>query len=452
MAALGIVFSFVFIIGAGYLLYKKYNPQAILLLSGLAMYIIAYFTSESTAPLKVDNDFFIIGIFDIIKDTFSTKMSEIGLMIMVIGGYVAYMDHMGANKALIYVAMKPLSYVKKYPYLVASCIIPIGHLLSIPIPSAAGLGLLLIASVYPVLIHLGVSKVSAVAVIVSTTTFDMGPASVNTLLAAELVGKSPVNYFIEDQVRVAFPLILISAILYYFVNKHYDKKDKVHTESPAIMMEKPAEPLLFGILPIFPLLLLVVFSDYFSWFGTSVKVSTVTAMFISLFLSLLFLLFFLKDLKTVLASLNVFWKAMGKVFASIVTLIVAAEIFANGLINLGFISFLIDASLQIGLHSYGIAILMILLILGASMLMGSGNASFYSFGPLVPDLVNKLGVESVKFILPMQLTASLGRALSPIAGVIIATSEIAGVKPIDVVKRNLIPLLITFLFLILFSL
>jgi DcuC family C4-dicarboxylate transporter len=154
----------------------------------------------------------------------------------------------------------------------------------------------------------------------------------------------------------------------------------------------------------------------------------------------------------VLASLNVFWKAMGKVFASIVTLIVAAEIFANGLINLGFISFLIDASLQIGLHSYGIAILMILLILGASMLMGSGNASFYSFGPLVPDLVNKLGVESVKFILPMQLTASLGRALSPIAGVIIATSEIAGVKPIEVVKRNLIPLLITFLFLILFSL
>jgi len=52
----------------------------------------------------------------------------------------------------------------------------------------------------------------------------------------------------------------------------------------------------------------------------------------------------------------------------------------------------------------------------------------------------------------MQLSASLGRGLSPIAGVIIATAEIAGVTPMQVVKRNLIPLLVTFVALLLMSL
>jgi DcuC family C4-dicarboxylate transporter len=51
-----------------------------------------------------------------------------------------------------------------------------------------------------------------------------------------------------------------------------------------------------------------------------------------------------------------------------------------------------------------------------------------------------MGVDGAGIILPMQLASSLGRATSPIAGVVIATAEIAGVTPYQVAKRNLIPL------------
>jgi DcuC family C4-dicarboxylate transporter len=74
------------------------------------------------------------------------------------------------------------------------------------------------------------------------------------------------------------------------------------------------------------------------------------------------------------------------------------------------------------------------------MLMGSGNASFFAFGPLIPKIAKPLGIETSSIILPMSFSASMGRTVSPVAGVIIATAEIAKVSTIDIVKRNLIPL------------
>jgi len=187
MAIIGALLSLLFITIAAFFLLKNYNAQAVLLLCGLLMMSLSILLEIRIENIDKSSGFLILDLFEILKNSFSSKLSEIGLMIMVIGGFVTYMDHIGASKTLVYLAMKPLSVFKNNPYLAASLVIPIGHLLSIPIPSATGLGLLLIASVFPVLIQLGVSRVSAVSVIVSTTVFDMGPASANTLLAAELV-------------------------------------------------------------------------------------------------------------------------------------------------------------------------------------------------------------------------------------------------------------------------
>jgi DcuC family C4-dicarboxylate transporter len=54
-------------------------------------------------------------------------------------------------------------------------------------------------------------------------------------------------------------------------------------------------------------------------------------------------------------------------------------------------------------------------------------------------------------ILPMQLSASMGRAVSPVSGVIIATAEIAKVSPFSIVKRNLIPLGVALILLLILN-
>jgi DcuC family C4-dicarboxylate transporter len=173
-------------------------------------------------------------------------------------------------------------------------------------------------------------------------------------------------------------------------------------------------------------------------------------MLLSLFAGLMFELIRTKNLKAVFASFKVFLDGMGDIFKSVVTLIIVAEIFANGLIALGFMDGLITISQGAGLGAKGIGILMTLMIFFAAILMGSGNAAFFAFGPLIPSVAKQFGVSSTSILLPMNLSASMGRAISPIAGVLIATAEVAGVPVMQVVKRNLIPVIAVLLTLLIY--
>lgn len=450
MAVAGTIISLIFIALVAFLLVEKFNAQAVLLFSGLLMMAIALILGFALPGLKEPTGLKFFDIFELIKESLSTKGADVGLMIMSIGGYVAYMKKIGASETLVYLAMKPLSVFKKSPYLATSLVIPIGQLLFITTPSATGLGLLLVASIFPVLVSLGVSKTSAVSVITACTVFDMGPASANTARASELIGKSNVQYFIENQLPLAIPLTIFMATVYFFVNRYYDKKDNHTTEIVENKELTIKAPLIYGILPILPLILLIVFSKFFTFFNPPVNLDTTTAMIFSLFVALIFEMLRKRDIKEVFSSLKVFWEAMGKVFATVITLIISAEIFSYGLISLGFINSLVDLSQNFGFGAAGIGILMTVLIFGASMLMGSGNASFFSFGPLVPGIALKMGADSASIILPMQLSSSLGRATSPIAGVIIATAEIAGITPYQLAKRNLIPLTSVLIFMLIY--
>jgi len=450
MFIVGTIISILIIAVVAYLLFKSYNAQAVLLLSGLIMMAIALILGLTLPGLKEPTGTKFFDLFELIKESFSAKGADVGLMIMTIGGYVAYMKKIGASETLVYLAMKPLFIFKKAPYLACSLVIPIGQLLFITTPSATGLGLLLVASIFPILVSLGVSKTSAVSVITACTVFDMGPASANTARASELIGKSNVQYFLEDQLPLAIPLTIAMAVLYFFVNKYFDKKEKHVPEVAEAGSLKPNTPLIYALLPLLPLILLIVFSKFFTFFNPPINLDTTTAMIFSLFVAMLFELIRKRDVKEVFKSLNVFWNEMGKVFASVITLIISAEIFSYGLISLGFINSLVGVSQAFGFGAIGIGVVMTVMIFAASMLMGSGNASFFSFGPLVPGIAAKMGVDSANIILPMQLSSSLGRATSPIAGVIIATAEIAGITPYQLAKRNLIPLTTVLVFMLLY--
>ena len=85
---------------------------------------------------------------------------------------------------------------------------------------------------------------------------------------------------------------------------------------------------------------------------------------------------------------------------------------------------------------------MVILIFLSAMIMGSGNAAFFSFGPLAPEITQRFNLQALEFILPMNLAASMGRTVSPVSGVLIATSEIAQVTTMQIVKRNLIPMIV----------
>lgn len=452
MDGFGPIISLVFIAAAAWLLLKKYHPHAVLIISGLLMLGVSMVLEQKMPALQKPTGFSIFDLFRYIKESFSKTNAGVGLMIMAIGGFVAYIGKIDASNALVHVSMKPLKWFKSHPYVAASLVIPIGQILFVAIPSAAGLGLLLMASLFPILINIGVSRLSAVSVITASTAFGMGPASAITVSATSIAKIDVITYFLDHQILLVLPLSVSMMITYFFVNRYFDAKD-VETNNTVHkkVEEKPLTvPLIYAVIPVLPIILLIVFSELFNFFSRPITLDTTTAMFISLFIAMLFELIRTKSVKVVLGSFKIFWGGMGDIFKTVVTLIIAADIFAKGLISLGFIDGLINISTSMGLGAIGIGIVMTVMIFLASMLMGSGNASFFAFGPLVPKIATKLGVKSTSIILPMQLSASMGRTVSPVAGVIIAVSEIAGVSTLAIVKRNLIPLTVALIVMLCF--
>lgn len=486
------ILAILIIVVVARLLLKKFYPHAVLLAAGLAMMVLAKLLGQPLPGVTESTGWGGFDLFVYIKESFSKTNAGVGLMIMAIGGFVAYIDKIGASNSLVFLAMKPLSLLKKYPYATAAAVIPIGQLLFVCIPSAAGLGLLLMASVFPILIGLGVSRLSAVSVITACTAFGIGPASAITARATTIAQQESIFYFIEHQLPLMLPLCLVVTFSYYFVNRYYDRKNghlqRSEVEDVSLSPEKGQKaeeiiveqassssssssptrrqagaatpssgeaaklsaPLYYAIIPILPLILLIIFSEVFDILPFPIELDTTTAMFISLFVATLFELFRKRNIREVMQSLQIFWNGMGNIFKTVVTLIIAADIFSKGLIAMGFIKGLVNSSQSMGLGGIGIGVVMTVMIFLASMLMGSGNASFFAFAPLIPKIATKLGVSTTSMILPMNLAASMGRTVSPVAGVLIATAEIAGVSTLQIVKRNLIPLVNALIFLLIY--
>ncbi len=441
MELISILIVILIIAVVAYLLIKNVYPQIVLLVAGIVMLLISIVLGDRELVAQNPTGFIGFDLFSILKESFSSKMAGVGLMIMAIGGYVRYMQFIGASEMLVKVALKPLTRLKKYPYLASVLLIPIGQFLFMSSPSAAGFSMLLMVAIYPIIVRFGVSKITAVSVITACTIFDLGPGSANVNQAAAIINMDVISYFISKQLVVVVPTTLVLMVMYYFVNKYADKKNgevtKVEIEETGPGIDVPV---FYAFLPVLPLILLIVFSAFFKLFDPPIILNTTIAMLISMFVAFVIELIRIRNIKKCSEDIRIFFNGMGSVFSTIVTLIVCADIFSRGIIDLGLIDSLIAGSQAIGVGSLGINGIMTSAIFGSSILMGSGNASFFAFSPLVPDIISQMGGSEAQMILPMQLASSMGRACSPIAGLVIATSKMADISPFDVAKRNLIPL------------
>lgn len=425
-----------------YAIIKKYNQHAVLYASGLSMMALAtIFSGKSVLGDKTTGSV-IVDLFQFITNTASSQLGGLGLIVMSVAGFAVYMDHIGASRRLASLAIRPLQRLNR-PYLVLGLTYTVGQILNIFIPSASGLALLMIVTMFPILLALGIPRLSAAAVIVTTACLDLGPASGNANLAAKTAGIDVAVYFVRYQIPVAIAVIIGITVLHIVVQKYYDKKDIANGTAPAAEEEFKYEeqeeaPLFYALLPIFPLALLLTFSSFTI---TTVKMNVVTAMFIGLTLSMICEAIRRKNGKVVLASIKVFFDGMGRNLALVVTLIVAGRTFAQGLTQIGLIGYVIETTKGMGFGIEAMMIVMTLIIAVTSIITGSGNAAFFAFAPLAPTVATAVGANPIIMLLPMQLVSGIARSASPILAATIAVAGIVGVNTFDVAKRALIPMM-----------
>ena len=303
------------------------------------------------------------------------------------------------------------------------------------------------ATVYPVLIALGVSHLSAAAVIASAACLDLGPASGASNMAAEMAGLEPMTYFIKYQVPIMAVVIPLVTVTHYLVQKYFDKKDgfvanKNDTSAQEDDTTAAGVPKFYALLPLFPLVLLLLFNELVI---TSIKMNVVTAMMMGVCLTII--LEVIRKPKHAFESVkivDVFFGGMGKQFANIITLIMSGEIFAEGLKRMGMIDLIIEGAQNIGFGPIPMMIVMVAIIMISAIIMGSGAAPFYAFIALAPTVSESFGIHPVIMCLAMQLATGMGRNMSPISSCMVATAGCTDGKvlSVDLVKRTVIPMFV----------
>ncbi|HWR30477.1 MAG TPA: C4-dicarboxylate transporter DcuC [Negativicutes bacterium] len=437
---LGLSIAIIVIVWVSYMLAQKYKPQGVLLSAGIILMLFAaFFGTGSILSAKESTGFIGFDIFDAIRRLMSDRLAGLGLTIMSIGGFVRYMEQCGANRAMVELSTYPLKLVHS-PMLVMMVGYVIGQVVDVFIPSHAGLGLLLMLTMYPILVKAGLSKLTAVAIIATAKFTDIGPISSNAILAAHTAGMDPVTYFVKWQLPVVIPPIIVVGIAHYFVQPWWDKREglgktteKVKEEAPT---QEPLPPRIYAILPTLPLVLVIVFCPLFI---KSIKMNVITAMLICTIIAMAFEFVRFRKLRPVMDNIMTFFDGMGKQFIVVISLILCAETFAMGLVKIGAVDTLIQLSQSAGFGLQSTVFVISIIMVACSFLMGSGNASFFAFAGLAPKIAANLKVEPVLILLPMEITAGFGRCMSPITAAIVAISAIADVSPFQVAKRCAIP-------------
>ena len=122
------------------------------------------------------------------------------------------------------------------------------------------------------------------------------------------------------------------------------------------------------------------------------------------------------------------------------SLIICAEFFAAGLKATGVVALLIDSAQGLGLGMGGMTTVLTAIVGAVTFLTGSGVGAYSSFASLAPDVAAGLGGQAVAIVTPMQFAAGILRAMSPVAGVVIAVAGAVGISPLAIVRRTCIPM------------
>lgn len=437
---LEIIVSTLILVICGYLIAKNYDAKIVLFAAGLLLMFAAVGLGHPLLPAAESSGLSWLDPFVQIKKIFISQMGNVGLTIMVLFGFSSYMSHIGANDVTVMLLTRPLSRIRS-PYLLVPVIFLLGNLLSLVVPSAASLAVLLMATLHPVLKASNMSSLTAGAVIATTATIMPSPLGADNVLAAQKLGIPLVEYIVSYHAPISLPTLALMAVVHYFWQKAMDKRQQARggleekEESLAVPTGLP--PAYYGLFPVLPLVLVLLFGICF----THISLGLVEITFVCLLLTIGVELLRKGNLKETSKEFAIFFTGMGTGLAQVVSLIVAASMLVEGLKAIGIIDTLVDSVK----HIDGVGSILMFFFSGTAALIGfisgSGLAVFYSFINIIPEITEKVGVNSVAVALPMQLTANLIRSMSPVAAVIIVIASITGSNPIEIIKRTSVPII-----------
>ena len=395
-------------------------------------------------------------VFDIfmkLKDTIVSQMTGAGLILMVLFGYSGYMNKIGANQVAVDFLVAPMKRIKSQTLFIPIVFL-LGNLMSLVVPSASSLAIILMAILYPMLQGMGISSLTAAGIIAMTATIMPTPLGADNVIAAETLNMNLMEYVLYNA-KISIPVLLILAVVHCLWQKHCDKVEGEKAfvridESKLKKQEDVTLPKIYALLPILPLILILVVGIA-AMFVDGITMDVFILTFISFIVAVVFETIRTKDFKRVTNAASDMFMSMGEGFGRVVMLVVGGSLFTTGVQSLGVIDQLTSA-----VQNTNSAGLITMVIFGLAtclfgILSGGGLAMFYAVIAMIPGIAETAGVHGMLITLPMQMIANLSRTISPVAAVIMIVASTVGVSPTRILKRTAVPSIVAIILVMVFS-
>jgi len=375
-------------------------------------------------------------------EAFMRSMTTSGLIsvILPVMGFAAVMELTGCDRHLVKLVTDFL--MKMRAVLVPGAVLAT-FLINIAIPSAAGCAAAVGIVLVPAMIAAGVHPAMAAAALLAGTWGSVfNPGLMHNPVIAKIAGVSPMDVIFGHS-RASIVGILVVAALSFIIAKVF-QQDRGWTpekagaivggagQAQALPLERVN--LLWALIPTVPLILLVLTSDRLglttAWLPKGLTV--LEAMAIGTVLGMLV---------TWTSPEKVtrhFFDGMGRAYGLVMGIIIAAGVFIAGLEAAGVVKAFLEAlkattSAVPFIGTFGPMLL--------TVVVGSGDAVTLAFNNAVTPQAAQFGLTPAHLGSLAMIGGALGRSMSPVAAAAIIAAGLAGVNPVELTKRNAIPML-----------
>ncbi|MBR6735315.1 MAG: C4-dicarboxylate transporter DcuC [Oscillospiraceae bacterium] len=405
-----VILGIVMVVAAIVLIIKKIDAKIALFVTGAVMCVAG-------------------GVWDQVFTKFTdTLISSTLVPLITCGmGFSLVMEYTGCTKDLVNLLTKPAAKIR--PLIVPFALL-VTFVINISVTSAAACGAAVGALLIPLMLSFGVNPViAASAVALGTWGNNFNPGFTFNVQTAGIAGCEPTDVIAVFSTTAIVALVvsmvaltLIDVFLYRRKATAGVDADAAATATQAIADAK-VNPIK-AFLPFLPIVLVIVAPKL------GITLSVAACMMIG---GIAGILVNYKDFQKTTAQ---FYKGLGNAFADIIGLMAAAAVFTAGMSAVGVTNALLDlmrsatSIAQIG-ATFG--------PLSLAAITGSGNSATIAFNEAVTPFAADFGYTIEALGAVAGITGGIGRAFSPVSGVVIILARMAKVDPMDVTKHAAIP-------------
>ncbi|HBC69704.1 MAG TPA: C4-dicarboxylate ABC transporter [Sutterella sp.] len=403
------------VIGVIYGLIRRWETRLTLIAAGLLMACIAM------KPMMAFQQF-------------DKSMTNPNLIIAICSamGFAAVVKLTECDVHLVALLTRPLKRIGAF--LLLACGLVTG-LVAVALPSTAGCCAAVAPTLIPLMVRAGFKPAAAAAIVVGgiPATAFLNPGISHNAFVAKMSGMDVMELLAFHAPRtvtlgvLGVAVIFVTCLVYKdFVRNPSAEQIEANLAlaGPGSNTPLPEHPsLLKALAPMLPVIILVVASIWFKHLRLSVGSAMILGTIYALAVS-----------RANPAEISrKFFDGMGSGYAKIMGIIIAAGVFAAGLRACGLVDLLVDYLK----HAQEVA------KLGGSvgpfllgLLTGSGDAAAFAFNEAVTPHAAEFGLSIPSLGVLAALAGSFGRQASPLCGGLILCAGIAGVSPMDVVRRT----------------